>query len=200
MKGDEDSAIQTQANVHLLESKNAWMNENVFIKWIRFMFPFVARDTILLVFDSARSHISKKVKAYLHTRGILFAVIPGGLTGLLQPCDVSWFKPLKASIANEIDRWKANGGRGLTPAGNPRPPTIDDMVHWLSSSWSQIRTEMLDDSFRHCFLGDTIFLHIARHEVYGPLFLAKVTSLLATVESGDIDEVGESDPGEIDDE
>jgi hypothetical protein len=92
------------------------------------MFPFVARNTTLLVFDSACPHIAKKVKAYLHSRGILFVVIPGGLTGLLQPCDVSWFKTLKSHMAEKIDHWKANANHELTSQGNRKPPTIDDML------------------------------------------------------------------------
>jgi hypothetical protein len=88
----------------------------------------------MLVFDAARVHISKKVKNFLHSKGILFAVIPGGLTGLLQPCDVVWFKSLKDHIAREFDAWKAGPDHEVTRAGNPKPPTIENMTFWLRSA------------------------------------------------------------------
>jgi len=99
--------------VHWFPSKKSWVNQDIFVRWIRFQFPFVIRNTVLLIFDSARAHISSKVKEFLHAKGILFAVIPGGLTGLLQPCDVMWFKPLKNHIADNIDEWKARNSHEL---------------------------------------------------------------------------------------
>ena len=105
--------IRTVSGVRFLCNQRAWMNEDAFIQWIDHEFPFVAPDTILLVFDSARSHISNKVKNHLQARRILRAVIPGGLTGLLQPCDVYWFKRLKDSIAKDIDAWKRDPNHEL---------------------------------------------------------------------------------------
>ena len=114
---NEIDPIRTFSGVRWFHAKKYWVNQDLFIRWIQFEFPFVVRDSILLVFDSARAHISKKVKAFLHLKGILFAVIPGGLTGLLQPYDVVWFKPLKDSISREIDIWKASSDHELTRNG-----------------------------------------------------------------------------------
>jgi hypothetical protein len=143
MKGREGTPIKEVAGTRWLTSAKSWMNQDLFIKWIQFKFPFVARNSILLVFDSARSHISAKVKSYLHSRGILFAVIPGGLTGLLQPCDVAWFKPLKFSISKCIDSWKATGQHTYTRNGTARPPGNEVMSTWVSTSWNEIAPERM---------------------------------------------------------
>ena len=148
---NETDPIRTFSGVRWFPAKKSWVNQDLFIRWIQFEFPFVVRDSILLVFDSARAHISKKVKAFLHSKGILFAVIPGGLTGLLQPCDVVWFKPLKDSISREIDIWKASSDHELTRNGNPRPPTCYDMSRWLSSGWDAIESGTIINSFNSCF-------------------------------------------------
>jgi len=201
IKGDETQPIQNVGGVHWFPAKKSWMNQNIFIRWIQFHFSFVGRNSILLVFDSARSHFSAKVKDFLHAREILFAVIPGGLTGLLQPCDVVWFKQLKDHIAEKIDSWKANPNHELTRNGNPKPPTNNDMSSWLSSGWAGISTERIANSFQRCFLGDFMSIHIAEHEVYGPPFRMKIAlSTPAEVESiHRPEDFEESDVDEIDD-
>lgn len=89
------SSVTTVDCIPVLTNEKSWMNTESFIQYIDYMFPFVEPNKLLLVFDSAPSHISKQVKAHLRARKILCAVIPGGLTGYLQPCDFGLFKPLK---------------------------------------------------------------------------------------------------------
>ena len=67
------------------------------------MFPFRELNKDLLVFDSAPSHMSKKVTTHLQTRKIMYAVISGGLTSYRKPCEYVVFKPLKERPADLID-------------------------------------------------------------------------------------------------
>ena len=76
LKGENSDMIRTDAGVRHIFAAKAWVNQDVFIRWVNYEFPFVGSNTVLLVFDSARSHIANKVKAHLHRRGIFFAVIP----------------------------------------------------------------------------------------------------------------------------
>lgn len=78
------------------------MNSAAFIKYIDYEFPLVHPNTVLLIFDSARSHIAADVKKHLQCRGILYIVIPNGMTGHCQPADFSWFEPLKAQLTKSI--------------------------------------------------------------------------------------------------
>ncbi|KAF0739870.1 hypothetical protein Ae201684P_016028 [Aphanomyces euteiches] len=98
-RGDETSIRQENGMV-LLTTKNSWMNSNAFIAYIKFEFAFHPRP-LLLIFDSARSHISQMVKSFLHANNILTLVIPGGMTGFLQPADFSWFKSVKQTCSME---------------------------------------------------------------------------------------------------
>jgi hypothetical protein len=45
------------------------------------------------------------------------AVIPGGLTSVLQPLDVSVNKPFKDNVSKLYMQWMAKGGHELTPTG-----------------------------------------------------------------------------------
>ena len=203
MRGKEDDEIRTVDGVNWFPSPKSWVNQDIFIRWIQYEFPFVAPNSILLVFDSARSHISNLVKTFLHAKGILFAVIPGGLTGLLQPADVVWFKQLKADLTVSIDEWKSNDGHFFTRGGNVKPPTNADLSRWLSRAWHSISSETIVRCFQRCLLGDSLDLHIAQHELYGPLFRHKLVEIMDAAQSStevEVDEETESDIAEIYDE
>ncbi|KAJ0391866.1 hypothetical protein P43SY_004480 [Pythium insidiosum] len=77
--------------------KKSWMNSDFFIEWVDFMFPLVMPWKTLLVFDSARSHISKAVKEHLQRRKILYD------DSRRHDC---------------IDEWKRAGKFGYTRGGN----------------------------------------------------------------------------------
>ena len=174
------------------------MNSDIFIDWIQFEFPFAVPNRLLLVFDSACSHISKKVKEYLHARKILFAVIPGGLTGLMQPADVCWFKNVKDSISREIDNWKSSGEFEHTRSGRVKPPTNAMMSSWLSRGWNSLEASYVAQSFQTCFLADICDLHISKHETYGDRFIAMNSE--ESVEEPNVEESEESGPEYIEDE
>lgn len=82
-------SVCVQDGVPVLTNKNAWMDGEYVIRNIDYMFPFIQPNRLIIVFDSARSHISKKVKSYLQERKILFAVIPSRMTAFMQPCDTA---------------------------------------------------------------------------------------------------------------
>ncbi|CAG8810625.1 12418_t:CDS:1, partial [Racocetra fulgida] len=52
----------------------------------------------LLVFDSFRAHITDAVKKKLQENNNDLVVIPGGLTSVCQPLDVSINRPFKVAL------------------------------------------------------------------------------------------------------
>lgn len=103
-KGKE-AGISTEHGVPVLMNETAWTDSDAFIRYVDYIFPFSEPNKVLLVFDSAPSHISKKLKNHLQKAKILYAAIPGGLMPYLQPCDYEVFKPLKEKLAWMIDEW-----------------------------------------------------------------------------------------------
>ena len=75
-------------------------------------------------------------------------VIPGGLTNQLQPADISWNKPFKATYREKYDDWIATGEKSLTPAGNLRPPSKAIVVDWVKSAWQSVSSDVIRKSFR----------------------------------------------------
>ena len=61
--------------------------------------------------DSARCHWKRKVQDYLEIRDIKQALIPSGLTSLLQPADVCWFNEIQREFDSKWTLWYFNHGR-----------------------------------------------------------------------------------------
>ncbi|KAH9134766.1 hypothetical protein AeRB84_019535 [Aphanomyces euteiches] len=122
MVKQSELSIRDEGLVSVCGAPKSWMNSTIFIHYLEHTFGLTNPGEILLVFDAARSHISREVKAYLQRKGFLYAVIPGGTTAFAQPAHVSWFKPLKDKMAKNIDEWKSGGVFEYTRGGRPRPP------------------------------------------------------------------------------
>ena len=67
------------------------------------------RKPSLLVWDSFHGHLGDDTKRLLSEMKTDLAVIPGGLTSVLQPLDVSVNKPFKDNIRKLYAQWMAEG-------------------------------------------------------------------------------------------
>ena len=75
------------------------------------------------------------------------SVIPGGLTGHLQPADVSWNKLFKQAYKVLYNNWMATGEKSLTPAGNMRAPDKALCFRWVKEAWNSMTSDMIRKSF-----------------------------------------------------
>ena len=75
------------------------------------------------------------------------------------------------------------------------------MSFWLREAWNGIEIETIRHNFETCFLGESLHIHIAHHEIYGRSFRARMAEMALSepiVENqGEVD--SESDPADIDD-
>lgn len=74
------------------------MDEQLVQDWLRTVWSKVgglSRRKSMLVWDSFRAHLSKPVRSTLRSINTECVVIPGGMTSMLQPLDVSINKPFK---------------------------------------------------------------------------------------------------------
>jgi hypothetical protein len=138
-KGKE-KLIKYSDGIVQLTGQKSWMNSNLFIQWIEYSFPILTTNPnkTLLVFDSARSHISIEVKNYLKRRKIFYAVIPGGLTAWLQPADLCWFKTFKFIVREEAEDYLKSNLVARTRSGAIRLPDIQIVGRWLVRAWNEI--------------------------------------------------------------
>ena len=78
------------------------------------------------------------------------SVLPGRLTRLVQPADVSWNKPFKEAYKRLYNEWMVSGEKSYTPAGNVRAPSKLLCLCWVKEAWSCVSKEVVVKSFEVC--------------------------------------------------
>ena len=83
--------------------KRGWMDEQGVREWIRQ--SLLRGEHSLLVWDSFQAHLTNSVKGDLNHRNMDVAIIPGGLTPVLQPLDKCLNKPFKDNVRRKYLAW-----------------------------------------------------------------------------------------------
>ncbi|KAI0855431.1 DDE superfamily endonuclease-domain-containing protein [Xylaria cubensis] len=85
-------------------NETAYNNEELFEEWIKErLLVYTAGRESLLVMDSAAFHLTEQIRKVLKAGNMTSAIIPAGLTGYLQPLDVSFNGPFKVWLREETD-------------------------------------------------------------------------------------------------
>lgn len=96
------------------------MSAELMVDWIKTVWgrrPGGLLYPAMLVLDSFRGHLVEAVREKLKEFRMDIAVIPGGLTSVLQPLDMSLNKPFKDNVRRLYTNWMAAGQHQLTPGG-----------------------------------------------------------------------------------
>lgn len=101
-------------------SDNGWMTSGLYYESISNIFyPWLLRNNIklpvVLFVDGHRSHITYHVSQFCKDHGIHHIALTPNATHILQPADVSVFKPLKVRWQDVVYDWKiANPNKSVT--------------------------------------------------------------------------------------
>ena len=85
------------------------------------------KKQFLLVCDQFKAHVTESTKRLATKLKTHHTVIPGGLTGQLQPLDVSDNKPFKGFMHEEWAKWSEAPNHHVTPAGRVKRPSISNV-------------------------------------------------------------------------
>lgn len=129
------------------------MNQEVITDWLKMVWNcrknsfFTPKDKSLLIWDSAKPHITDDVKSVVkcHTK---LAVIPGGLTKKLQPLDISVNKSFKSNLKRKWEEWMSGEEHTFTRSGNQRRASYAQTCLWIKESWDEITTDCIKNGFR----------------------------------------------------
>ena len=90
------------------KSPNGYMDEEPFIMWFKKLFlPYIANfRPALLILDRHGSHITYELTQLARENKFHILLLPPHTTNILQPLDVSYFRPLKTHFSKISDSTK----------------------------------------------------------------------------------------------
>ena len=134
--------IKNKHGVFVSTQEKGWMDSELMKVWIEKVWcariGSPGRRKSLLVYDSGWSSLDRSCqKASLDSASFkrertTLALIPGGLTSLLQPLDVSLNKPFKDGVRKQ---WMADGIHEFTAHGRQKKASEELICSWISQEF-----------------------------------------------------------------
>jgi hypothetical protein len=90
---------------------------------------------------------TENVKAQLRRKKCDLVIIPGGMTGMLQPLDVIISWPFKAHIRRSYSEW-AQKTHETTLMGCLKRATLMEMRCWILKAWRSVSQDMIAKSLK----------------------------------------------------
>ena len=142
--------------IHVCDS--GWMDKDGIKLWLNKVWSRrdggLLKKPSLLVWDQFRAHLTDDVRQCTRENKTVQAVIHGGLTGMLQPLDVSLNKPFKVNMRHLWQEWMSEGNAQLTAKGNFKRPPLPTVVSWVKKAWEDIPEAMIKKSFLKCCISN----------------------------------------------
>ncbi|GFX42436.1 DDE-1 domain-containing protein [Trichonephila clavipes] len=84
------------------------------------------------------------------------AVIPGGLTSLVQPLDVCINKPFKQNLKQQWNMWMIEGEKSFTKGGQMCHASLEILCEWIIKSWNEIKPHLIQKSFKKYSISNSL--------------------------------------------
>ncbi|XP_030759182.1 tigger transposable element-derived protein 6-like [Sitophilus oryzae] len=100
-------------------SESGWITSELFVNWLKHFINSVKpskNKNVLLIMDGHTTH-TKNLEAITLARenGIIMMSLPAHTIHRMQPCDISFFKPLSSYYNQAADKWlRANHSQNIT--------------------------------------------------------------------------------------
>ena len=149
------------SQIIVLMHPKGWMDEIGMKAWFDKVWKRRPRNRItrkkaLLVMDSFEGHKTDSIKKIAQNENTDLAIIPGGLTSVVQPLDVCINKPFKDRLREKWNTWMSSGNFTYTKNGNLRKPEHNVICKWILEVWDEIPNEMIVKSFKKCGISNAI--------------------------------------------
>ena len=129
--------------LHYIPSKKGWVSDDTIGKILTKLSEALQErcptKIPVLILDSAPCHISMKCLQALRKCRLNFVLVPGSMTGLLQPLDTHVFKHLKACLHKRQLQMRLTHSETL-----PKD-------HWLTTAEDAIREILVGKTWHHTF-------------------------------------------------
>lgn len=132
-------------------SETGWMRSDIFCEYIANKVNVwideqnITRPVILFI-DGHKSHLTKEISEFCHNNKIILCALPPNTTHIMQPADVSVFKPLKSKWKYTVRQWlnkEENTNSGVTKINFAPllqdvvndPTLINSIKKWIPKMW-----------------------------------------------------------------
>jgi len=140
--------------------EKGWMTEELMLEWLKIVWGCRPRafldQTSMLVLDTFRGHLTDSVKNQLRKMKTELVAIPGEMTSVLQPMDVSVNKPFKDRLRQQYLTWIADPARELTETGKIKHAAPSEVAQWVSAAWKAIPESINVRSFKKCCISNAL--------------------------------------------
>lgn len=145
--------VSFPSSIVVTTNKKGWMNKDTMNVWLAKCYSkrpdgFFKTRKALLVMNSMRAHITAQSKDKIEACNSIPALIPGGLSNLLQPLDISVNQNFKAVLRQLWETWIVQGEHSFTATGRMRHATFLDVVGWIDTAWASVTTDTILSGFR----------------------------------------------------
>lgn len=123
-------------------SKKGWMESEIFTNYfLKTLIPALGPDRpVLIVFDGHSTHISLEILEVAIQNNITILKLPPHSSHLLQPLDLSVFRPFKVKWDEKLITWQRQN------IGHKLPKKI--FSQFLCGTWKDISAEVIKSGFR----------------------------------------------------
>lgn len=198
------------SNVFVTGTKGGSMNIELMYLWNKEVWQkrpgyfYESKDqNALLIMDSFRAHIKKSLLKNLkrvHKTDV--AIVPGGMTPLIQPLDVAINRSIKAKFSAKWKDWMKDTQKRFQITKIKEKITYSLIVNWISEIVHEIDSELVKNSFRMCAIG-VIREEVELHTKLNDIILTGQTEEVDNEHTGVTDDEDDDDEGpdeiEIDD-
>lgn len=139
-------------NVIISANEKATMNSTETQLWAEKVWnkrkeSFFARKSLLMI-DAAPGHKTDETKEKFKKMGTTLAMIPEGLTKILQVLDISVNKSFKSHLRKQWENLMINGVKEFTKSGHIKRASYEDICSWISKSWEAVPTSAIISGFK----------------------------------------------------
>jgi len=145
--------------IHVRVHPKGWMDENLMLDWLKTVWGRRQDGHLqrsLLVLDAFRCHRMPSIKQQLVDDKTDLAIIPGGMTKMLQPLDVTVNKPTKDALRRLWNDWLLDGDHTFTAGGRMRTPTLSDVTEWILRIWQELDPAIIKKGFVKCCISNAM--------------------------------------------
>ena len=146
-----NASFERIGNVYICKnSKTSMMNSELVSRWLEILFSVDTTSSTkrLLIMDSFRGHLTRKVEDTCDSLNIIRSIIPGGLTSELQPLDRTVNRSFKSKMRDLFKR-EMNSITSHSPTTNISQWNRQLMIQAVSQAWSFVEEQTIKNGF-HC--------------------------------------------------